>query len=34
VLAGVLVDPWEAQALAAPDGEVARVVEGALAATP
>ena len=31
VLAGVLVDPREARALAAPDGEVARVVADALA---
>jgi AcrR family transcriptional regulator len=33
VLAGVLVDPREARPLAVPDGEVARVVEEALAAT-
>jgi AcrR family transcriptional regulator len=33
VLAGVLTDPREAPALAARDGEVARVVEEALAAT-
>jgi AcrR family transcriptional regulator len=33
VLAGVLVDPGEALALAVPEGEVARVVEEALAAT-
>jgi hypothetical protein len=33
VLAGVLVDAGEAQGLAAPDGEVARVVEEALSAT-
>jgi AcrR family transcriptional regulator len=33
VLAGVLVDPAEAQELASPDGEVARVVSDALAAT-
>src|SRR5205085_1787676 len=32
VLAGVLIDPRETQALAAADGEVARVVEEALAA--
>jgi AcrR family transcriptional regulator len=32
VLAGVLVDPAEAQELASPDGEVARVVADALAA--
>jgi AcrR family transcriptional regulator len=32
VLAGVLVDAGEAQGLAAPDGEVARVVEEALSA--
>jgi TetR/AcrR family transcriptional regulator, cholesterol catabolism regulator len=33
VLAGVLIDPAEAEVLAAPDGEVARVVADALAAT-
>jgi hypothetical protein len=32
VLAGVLVDPREARALADPDGEVARVVGDALVA--